>query len=171
MNQAIVDVSVPWEAVITKLTPAVFAVTARADATATVPSAWEVKKIKELAVTAVVATVAVPPARATDPKLFATAAVVVPTLALRILLPDVTKFKFPVTLTFPDPALMFTAPVVAAPLPMTTLPEVKAAPMLIDPVVKLAPRLIVDPTAPLRASVAPEMTETLPELADPILTT
>src|SRR5271156_278080 len=97
MNHAIVEVSVPWEAVITKLVPAVLAVTASADATATVPSAWHVKKIREFAVTAVVATIAVPPTRATDPNELAPAAVLVPTFALKILFPEVTKFKFPVT--------------------------------------------------------------------------
>ena len=67
------------------------------------------KKINELDVTAVVATVAVPETRVTEPKELAPAVVVVPTLAERILLPDVTKFKFPVTFTFPEPARMLTA--------------------------------------------------------------
>lgn len=55
------------------------------------------KKINEFVVTAVVATIADPPTKTTDPKLFATAAVVVPTFAESILLPEVTKFKLPVT--------------------------------------------------------------------------
>jgi len=51
--------------------------------------------IKELAVTAVVATVAVPDTNVTDPKLFAPAAVVVPTEVLKILFPAVPNTKFP----------------------------------------------------------------------------
>ena len=70
------------------------------------------RNINELDVTADVDTVAVPEARVTEPKLFAPADVVVPTLALRILFPDVTKFKLPVTLTFPEPAFKFNAAVV-----------------------------------------------------------
>ncbi len=52
------------------------------------------------------ATVAVPPTRATLPKLFAPAAVVVPTFALKILLPEVTKLRFPVMLVL-ETRLMF----------------------------------------------------------------
>ena len=108
MNQATVDVSVPTLAVITKLVPAVLAVTAYPDATATVPSAWQVRKMSEFAVTAVVLTVAVPLDNATEPKLLAPADVVVPTLALNILLPDVWNDKLPVTFTLPDPASKLT---------------------------------------------------------------
>ena len=51
--------------------------------------------IREAAVTAVVATVAVPPTRVTEPNELAPAAVVVPTLVLTILLPAVPNTKFP----------------------------------------------------------------------------
>ena len=69
--------------------------------------------IREFEVTDVDATVAVPDTKVTEPKLFAPAVVVVPTLALNILFPDVTKFRLPVTFTDaavnanpPDPALI-----------------------------------------------------------------
>ena len=72
------------------------------------------KYIKELEVTEVVLTMAVPPTKVTLPNEFATAAVVVPTFALKILLPEVTKFKFPVTFTPPVPEFKLTAALDAA---------------------------------------------------------
>jgi hypothetical protein len=81
------------------------------------------KKIKELDVTAVVLTVAVPPTKVTEPKLFAPAAIVVPTLALRILLPAVAKFKLPFRLIFPDPALIVVVEVVLVEPIMTVLAD------------------------------------------------
>jgi hypothetical protein len=95
MNHAIVEVSVLSSAVITKLVLAVLAVTAKAEATATVPNAWQVRKISEFAVTAVVATVAVPATKATEPNELAPAAVVVPTLVDEILLPAVPRTRLP----------------------------------------------------------------------------
>ena len=73
------EVSVASEAKIVKLVLAVRADTQRAEGTITVPKAWHVNLIKEFAVTAVVATVAVPPTKATDPAELAPPAVVVAT--------------------------------------------------------------------------------------------
>lgn len=53
------------------------------------------KKIKELVVTAVVDTVAVPATNVTDPNEFAPAVVVVATLVLKILLPAVPSTRLP----------------------------------------------------------------------------
>ena len=103
------DVSEADADVITKFVPALFELTHRPCGFATVPKAWQVRKIIELAVTAVVATVAVPATRATVPKLFAPAEVVEPTFALKSLLPADTKFRLPVILTFPVPARILTA--------------------------------------------------------------
>lgn len=59
------------------------------------PTPILVKNIIELAVTAVVAIVAVPPTKVTVPKEFAPAAVVVATLVLSILFPAVPRTIFP----------------------------------------------------------------------------
>lgn len=76
------------------------------------PTLIRVKIMIELEVTDVVDTVAVPPTRVTVPNELAPAAVVVPTFAERILLPDVWKFRLPVILTVPLPARMLVVDVV-----------------------------------------------------------
>lgn len=107
------------------------------------PSAWTVAKISEFAVTAVVATVAVPPTRATVPKEFAPAAVVEPTEVLRILFPAVPRTRFPfvaviaprvavsvveavrdpVTAVFPVALPICTAPVPPVPIVVVAAPD------------------------------------------------
>jgi hypothetical protein len=106
------------------------------------------RKINELEVTAVVATVAVPATSVTEPKLLAPPVVVVATLADKILLPAVTKFKLPVTLTFPEPALRLTAELDVA-CPIVTDPVVIAVPTATDPVVIPVPKAIVEFVPPV----------------------
>lgn len=89
-------------------------------------------KIKELVVTAVVDTVAVPPTSVTEPKELAPAVVVVPTLELMILFPAVPNVRLPLVRV--KAALAVTAPVSAMP----PLPAwiVVADVVLVEPIVK-----------------------------------
>jgi hypothetical protein len=111
-----VDVSVPCDARIVKFTPADFADTQSADGAITVPNAWHVNLIKELAVTAVVATTIVPAIKATVPAELAPAVALLPTLVYTSLFPAVPFTMLPlVAVMLPKVAVMLVPAVTEVP--------------------------------------------------------
>lgn len=100
--------SAAWRALITKLVPLVIVPTLNIPRAAAPVAPIDCLQIwiKELVVTAVVATVTVPPTRVTEPIEFAPAAEVVPTLERTILLPAAVRTKLPfVAVMFPKVAV------------------------------------------------------------------
>lgn len=131
-------------ALITKLVPPVIVpiVNCPTGLAPVAPMDCLVSKIIEFAVTAVVATVTVPPTRVTLPKLFAPAAAVEPTLVERILFPAVPRTKFPfvaviapkvavtVVAAVTDPKVETRLPVLAVMFPVVAITPV--APVTVD---------------------------------------
>jgi len=123
--------SVVDQALITNEVEAVIVPTERIPSAAApvAPTLMRVKTMMEFAVTAVVATVAVPPTKVTLPKEFAPALVVEATLVLMILFPAVPKTKFPfVAVIFPRVAVML-VPALTAPAVADILPVVAVTPV------------------------------------------
>jgi hypothetical protein len=122
----------------------------------------------EFAVTAVVATVAVPDARVTLPKLLAPAAVVVATLVLRILLPDVPNTRLPLFAVIAPAVAVIEVPAVTVvpaatdptvaemfPAEATILPVVDVTPLPAVTVVAADKEPIVEEMLPVDATIFP----------------
>ena len=136
-------------------------------------------QIKELEVTDVVDTVAVPEASVTEPHALAPADVVVPTLADKILLPAVWKLRLPVTLTVPLPASILVVeveldePIVIvfaeAPEPIFTafVPAAVAILTVAPDVVALAIETVVEPE-PLAIRTLFDVPVELPRVIAPV---